>query len=300
MLYTVWDVEKWGDDLYKLHKDAFDSRQTMQGSAFEFHHYLDPEPPEVPFHAHPFYEVYFFLSGVGTYCIEGRVYQMRPGDILLTGNRDIHRPNMLPGKPYERYVLWLTEDFLTQLRRHGEDLGTCFHDAAKKGYHLIRPDVPMFAQLKSQCALMAAIKDDHSFGSGNLFYANLITFLVYLNRAYADTAFSVREDIQQNKTINRLLAYINNHLTEPLSLDGLSSEFYLSKFYLNNKFKRYTGLTLYQYIIKKRLTVARNLLRTGTPVMNAYIACGFSDYSNFLKAFKREFGCTPRDYSPTA
>lgn len=286
--------------MYKTHKDPFVFRQTMVGSTFEFHHYLDLEPPEVPFHEHPFYEVYFFLSGNAAYSVEGRAYQLCPGDILLTDTRDIHRPIVQPGKPYERYVLWLTEDFLHSLRGHGEDLGTCFHSASERHHHLIRPDAPTLAQLKSQCELMAALKDEDSFGSGSLLYANLITFLVYLNRAYLSTPLSVRKDIEENETINQVLDYINTHLAEPLCLDKLSAEFFLSKFYLNNKFKHYTGLTLYQYVIKKRLTVARNLLRDGTPVMETCLACGFSDYSNFLKAFKREFCCTPRDCTPGA
>ena len=52
----------------------------------------------------------------------------------------------------------------------------------------------------------------------------------------------------------------------------------------------------YQYIMKKRLTVARNMLTLGTPVTTACIECGFNDYSNFLKAFKREFGCNPSNF----
>lgn len=284
--------------MVKLHNEVFDSRQTMRGSAFEFHHYLDTEPPCVPFHEHPFYEIYFFLSGIVTYNIEGRSYQLRPGDILLTGSRDIHRPDILPGKPYERYVIWLTEDFLHRFNGQGGDLSTCFRGTQEKRYHLIRPDVSALAQLKAQCELMAALKDEHSFGSDSLFYANLVAFLVYLNRAYFNTPLSVRQDIRENETINLLLDYINEHLAEPLSLDILSARFFLSKFYLNNKFRQYTGLTIYQYIIKKRLTVARNMLRGGTPVMNACMACGFNDYSNFLKAFKREFNCAPHEYIP--
>ena len=46
-----------------MHKDVFTLRQTMQEEDFEFHHYLDEIPPVVEFHEHPFYEVFFFLSG---------------------------------------------------------------------------------------------------------------------------------------------------------------------------------------------------------------------------------------------
>ena len=96
--------------------------------------------------------------------------------------------------------------------------------------------------------------------------------------------------------INQILLYINENLTEDLSLNLLSDRFYISKYYLNRQFKQFTGLSLYQYIMKKRLIVARNMLRGGSSVMDACLQCGFNDYSNFLKAFKREFGKLPKEY----
>ena len=99
-------------NLLNSNKDTFTLRQTMERPDFECYHYLDPVPPAVDFHEHEFYEVFFFLSGDVNYIIEGRTYQLRPGDILLTDNRDIHKPDIRPGKPYERFVIWIDPDFL--------------------------------------------------------------------------------------------------------------------------------------------------------------------------------------------
>ena len=84
------------------------------------------------------------------------------------------------------------------------------------------------------------------------------------------------------------------------TLDRLAEACYVSKSHLGHQFKTYTGLTLYQFIIKKRVTVARNMIREGAPVMDACMKCGFNDYSNFLKAFKREFGRSPKEFSKRA
>ena len=75
-------------------KDIFTLRQTMERQDFECYHYYDPIPPVIDFHEHEFFEVFFFLSGDVSYVIEGRTYQLRPGDILLTDNRDIHKPDI--------------------------------------------------------------------------------------------------------------------------------------------------------------------------------------------------------------
>ena len=120
---------------------------------------------------------------------------------------------------------------------------------------------------------------------------------MYVSRAYYDAPDSVKNDITENDKINQIISYINENLSEELSLDQLADRFYISKYYLSRQFKQFTGLSLYQYIMKKRLISARNMLRAGSPVMDACLYCGFGDYSNFLKAFKREFGQNPSKYS---
>ena len=136
-------------------------------------------------------------------------------------------------------------------------------------------------------------------GSYALASAYLTEFLVQISRAYYDAPDSVKYDVTENEKVNQILQYINEHLTEDLSLEHLAARLYTSKYYLSRQFKQFTGLSLYQYIMKKRLILSRNMLRAGSSVMDACFQCGFGDYSNFLKAFKREFGKTPRAYTKT-
>ncbi len=268
---------------------------------YEFHHSYNETPPTVEFHQHPFYEIFFFISGNVNYIIEGRSYKLRPGDILLTSNADIHRPEVRPGRPYERIVIWLADDFFDHLKRFsGEDFTACFTDAALKDYRLIRPDDGTLIRLRQLCEQMSDAKFSKKLGSAALTQAYLIEFLVRVCRAYYDTPESVKNDITEDEKVNQVIGYINENLADSLSLDNLAGRFYISKFYLSRRFKQFTGLTIYQYIMKKRLITARNMLRAGTPVTVSCLQCGFNDYSNFLKAFKREFGENPSFYSKNA
>lgn len=280
-----------------MYREDFNPRQVMKERYHEFHYYCDAIPPDVGFHQHPFYEIFFFLSGDVDYIIEGRTYRLRPGDILLTSSSDIHKPDIRSSKVYERVVIWLADDFFDSLKHfHGEDFTTCFKDAAKKNYRLTRPDSQSISYLKYLCKQMSRAKTSNELGNFALSSAYLIEFLVELIRSYYESPHSIKEDVTENDKINEILHYINNHLSENLSLDLLANEFFISKYYLSKQFKLFTGLSIYQYIMKKRLIVARNSLRSGASVMDACMQCGFNDYSNFLKAFKREFGKNPSDY----
>ena len=279
-----------------MNKDTFTQRQVMRERYFEFYHYYDEVPPEVGFHQHPFYEVFFFLAGNVRYLIEGKAYHLRPGDILLTNNMDIHRPEIRSGTPYERFVIWIADDYFERSRQCGDDISQCFHDAAKRDYRLIRPDHDTLIRLKDLCDRITQVKGGRELGCFTLSSAYLLEFLVYLSRSYYATPDSVREDVTEDSKINHVLLYLNEHITTDLTLDALAEQFYISKFHLSKLFKQYTGMSIYQYIIKKRITIARNLLLEGVSVTQACLDCGFHDYSNFLKAFKREFGKNPREY----
>lgn len=281
-----------------MHKEQFNPSQIMSERYYEFHHSYNEVPPVVEFHQHPFYEIFFFLSGNVNYIIEGKNYKLRPGDILLTSSTDIHRPDILPGKPYERIVIWLADDFFEALKDFfDEDFTACFTDAALRDYRLIRPDSGNIAHLMQLCSQMTDARHSNEMGSKALVSAYLTEFLVCVSRAYYDAPASMKNDITENEKVNQLISYINENLSEELSLDQLACKFYISKYYLSRQFKQFTGLSLYQYIMKKRLILARNMLRTGSSVMDACLYCGFNDYSNFLKAFKREFGQNPRNYA---
>ena len=92
-----------------------------------------------------------------------------------------------------------------------------------------------------------------------------------------------------------IIRYINEHLKEPLTLEGLAGTFYMSKNHLTSIFKRATGTTVARYILYKRMAVVRGELSAGIPAAEAASNAGFGDYSSFFRAYKKMFGCAPTD-----
>ena len=123
--------------------------------------------------------------------------------------------------------------------------------------------------------------------------AILQQFMVLLNRKMADESLCFVDSGKCNQKMTEIICYINNHLTEEVSIDMLAEKFYISKYHMMRQFKEATGYTIGNYINQKRLLMARELLRAGDMVTKVYLDCGFKDHSTFIRAYKNLFGEVP-------
>ena len=97
--------------------------------------------------------------------------------------------------------------------------------------------------------------------------------------------------------VDEILTFINQNIGSPLSIEDLSGHFFFIISYLCRIFKAATGTTINKYITAKRITVAKSLLSSGYSVTETCERCGFNDYSNFLKAFTKAVGISPKKYA---
>ncbi|HWQ58081.1 MAG TPA: AraC family ligand binding domain-containing protein, partial [Clostridia bacterium] len=110
-----------------LQRDEFQVRQHMLLEDYEIYHYLDNSELHVSLHFHDFYECYYLLSGRLSYQIDNHAYTVTPGDLLLIGPNQLHRPLISDAKlPYERIVLWISRRFVERLSTEETDLSRCF------------------------------------------------------------------------------------------------------------------------------------------------------------------------------
>lgn len=281
-------------------KQAFIPRQYMVTPDFEYFHYFDDPTVAVEYHNHDFYEIYFFISGKVTYLIEGKSYKLKPGDILLINNREIHKPIVEQGQEYERVIIWVSPSFIKQNSTEECDLTMCFESSSKSKYNLMRPHSEMLGIMRSTLSRFEKACISNSYGNQVLKKVYLLEILVQLNRAFLETEQqNIEYDVEYNEKINNIILYINANLAGDLSLDYISNSFFMSKYHLLREFKKYTGYTIHRYIQQKRLIMSKALLREGIPVTEVCVKCGFGDYSNFIRAFKKTFGLSPREYYKT-
>lgn len=276
----------------------FTSRQHMVTPDYEYFHYKGMEPVDIEYHNHDFYEVYQFITGNVTYLVEGRSYKLSPGDILLIHNKELHKPVIQGPEPYERRVLWISPEYLQKMSDKDTNLSMCFESAASPNFNLVRPSDEMMDTISEILERFEYAMGSLSFGSSILKEAYLLEYLVHVNRAYLESYGSKESpDIQSNEKINEIIRYINRNLEKDLSLDFISGRFYISKYHLLRLFKKFTGYTLHKYILQKRLIKAKSLLKDGARISDVCVKCGFNDYSNFIRSFKKEYGLPPKTYA---
>lgn len=255
---------------------------------FRLFHIKDQTKREFSYHYHDFHKVIIFLSGKAAYHIEGKSYYLKPWDILLVNRHAIHKPEIDFSVPYERFVLWIRDDIKsTELLR-------CFQKAIDRSYNLIRLDSDTQEKLKQLLYELEAALKDEKFDSDLLGSALFAQFMVYVNRIFLEKQYIYdAHSYSSDSQIEELLRYINHNLTEDLSIETLARKYYLSKYHMMRKFKEETGYTIHNYIISKRLLLARTKISEGTPILKAAQLSGFSDYTTFSRAYKKQFGTAP-------
>ena len=274
-----------------MHAQGFDPRQIMHSETFEVFHYQELRPDGVEVHHHDFYEVYYLLNGSVEYWVDGRIIRMAPGDILLINPQELHRPLLTEQtRVYERIVLWINQAFLEQI---SQDLCRCFDQSLP---NRICPADSERAALKRLVQDLVREYYGQEYGSCWGAQGLFLQLMVRLNRLALRTEQTDRDEGQMSDLVRRALAYVHQYISTPLSLEGIAGELFVSKYHLAHAFSREVGVSLYRYIMLRRLLLARQLLLTGQSAGQVSISCGFSDYASFYRAFKAEYGISPRQY----
>ncbi len=267
---------------------------------FKIFNIRDKKDIKFEYHHHDFSKIVILIDGDLTYYIEGKAYILKPWDVLFVNKNEIHKPVVNPNKYYERIVIWLNPDFMSKYAQGNNDLLKCFDIAVKNNYNLLRLNMKSIEIVKNLIQDIQRCNNSNEFGSEILKESLFIQFMVLMNRLFLNSDKNRDiEDIQYDKTIEGVLNYINSNLENDLSIDTIASEFFISKYYLMRKFKNQIGSSIHNYVVQKRLILARSLISDGLSMSDVCNKCGFNDYSSFVRAFKKVYGVSPSNYNPT-
>jgi AraC-like DNA-binding protein len=126
----------------------------------------------------------------------------------------------------------------------------------------------------------------------------LVQIIVGMDRAHTkgSAAGQSVKGFKDNNKINDIINYITLNITRKITLGELEKEFYINKFYLCHLFKDITGYTVTEYISRKKVALAKELLRENNSPVSVCAQVGYDDYSNFYRVFKKAAGMSPKAY----
>lgn len=280
----------------KKYQSPFNPRQYMVSKDFEIFYYDDTNFSNVKSHTHDYYEFYFFLQGEIDLMVSERAFPMKAGDIALIPPGIPHyMVNRNEAIPYRRFIFWVSKDYYEQLKEVSDDYSYIITQAVEKKTYIYHNGLSVFNALHSKCyRLLEEIHTDR-FGKETKITLCVNDLMLHLNRMAYENLHPVKHSENQSLYIS-IMQYIEEHPEDDLSLDKLADKFYVSKFHIAHIFKENLGLSIHQYITKKRLDMCRNALLSGINITKTFHTYGFKDYSSFFRAFKKEYGLSPKEY----
>lgn len=268
----------------------------MLSRDFEIYYYNEPVSPKVSVHSHNYYEFYFFLEGDVSILIEGELYPLKYGDMVLIPPGVEHMAVVHTDViPYRRFVFWISMEYCNRLMEISSSYGYLMQNVLVKKNYIFHNDMITFHTIQYRIfQLIEEIKSER-FGRDAKVSLCVNDLVLQLNRIVYEQQNPKSEKEKQNLYRN-IIYYIEDHLDEELSLERLSEQFFVSKYHISHVFKEQMGLSVHQYILKKRMQVSKAAILGDTSITDVYTMLGFKDYSSFYRAFKKEFGMSPKEY----
>ncbi len=233
-------------------------------------------------HLHNNYEILFVYSAENIdFNIGGLKYKLQSFDLLLIKPATIHNLEMPYPQHYERCGFYFPEKEIPEKLR---DKVYEFNHI----YHLTEND-PIFNVINAvaKAETIFAKEDFDEF----LKYAvaELLFHLKY--KSATDTA----KIGVSNDTINKIMKYIDENITEPINAEIISEKFFVSKSWLSHNFKNHVGISLKKYINQKKLVTIENLIQTGLSISRLTEGYSYNNYATFFRQYKQFTGKKPTD-----
>lgn len=241
-----------------------------------------------PRHFHDEYLIQIIKEGQNDFYCQGKLYKAYPGDTVLINPSEIHNGNSRKNEHLDYNVFYLDPNSLTEI--FGEDsnpssLSFSFSQTVVR-------DPNLFCKIAKLFTTIEAEANDEIFLTEQ--YLNVIQTIA---RNYSnDIPGNSSLESQYSPRLKILKEYIHDNLGNKLLLAEMSRLCFTSPFHLLRIFTKFTGITLYQFILVRRIEKAKELLKARQSIHDVTFQMGFSDQSHFTRSFKKMVGLTPRQY----
>ncbi len=246
------------------------------------------------FHFHEVYEIYLFLKGNIMYHGENSSKLLERGDLILCNLYSFHCSQLMGECDYERIVINIDETSLRRISTDETDLSKCFDSDSSSInlYRLSEEEINRFVSIADSLADEIA---KGGYCSDVMTGAYIAELLVLINRHTSEQVVNPSGSAMP-EIVLKTLNFINEHLTEEISLETIGEALHHNSVYVSRRFRECTLLTISQYTAAKRIILAEKMLIQGSSPTDACFSSGFNNYTHFARTFKEVTGYSPREF----
>ena len=241
-------------------------------------------------HAHPTYELYFLLSGERRYFVGHRIYDVCPGELVVIPKNEIHRTTAPGSVGYERYVVFFDDKCMDNLSNiiGGENCRTFM----QSGCITLPPNCidkikSLLSMIASECMKVDELSDAIMF--------NALQGIIVCAMRYGK-----KKDCKMKNgadKIQEVAQYICDNYADDITLREMAQMAYMEQTYFSKKFKKLTGFSFKEYLIRTRVKAAQKLLSSSNLTISEISElCGYSGSNYFGDAFKKHTGVSPSEW----
>ncbi len=244
------------------------------------HKTADPREDALLRHMHNGYELLYLQRGDAEYVVEGSVYRLTPRTLLLVRPRRYHYLRALAGKTFDRFVIHFPVERVPKALR-------AYLDQA--------PEIVRVGEMSASASFFADWANAERTHSEAELRALMETALT---RVLLGLKYSIEEPVVPsvaNPTLDAILRYIDEHPNEAITAADLSKRFFVSTSWIVHGFRAHLGISLAQYVNRKRILYAEAQIRAGASPTAVAKACHYDSYVTFYRQFKKYLGYAPSD-----
>ena len=277
-----------------LDPGSFYQELEMTSALVDTHRDISWSNAQLQLHSHSFYELLWCVECDGVeYLVGSERYRLRKGDLIFVPPGISHRP-LLPEKmekPYKRYVLWLSPRFMELYA--GLYPGPFSDKQARPS--MLRTGGTHWERLGE--LFLAGVRESEQQPDGweAAVVGNTLTLLTRIKRA-TDAQSARPLQAEEPELLDRIMAYVEARYPEDVTLESVARESFVSESTVSHLVKEKLGVSFHRYLTQRRLIAAKTLIGQGLPLEQVAERCGFRDYSGFYRAFRQEYGISPRKF----
>lgn len=255
-------------------------------------------PPKLYAHTHDFYEIYLYQQGSIRFSVQDVVYTVKKGDVIIVPPYTIHHLSPVTSdQAYNRIFMYITQPCLRSFQFNENSLLTPIQLAAEnKRYHFHISDPDDFVTIENAILDICNSEKTDTYGAEFLNRSRILLAMTLINKHINKNITPIKTQ-ENTPIIEKVITYLNEHYQENITLEKLTSKFFINKDALTKQFKKQTSVTIHHYLIVKRIGIAKQKITEGELLSTLYLDVGFADYSTFYRAFKSVEHISPKEFA---